>query len=290
MAGTYPDVPGSRFAYDADGTVAIVYSMSGGLITTLSSAALKNINLHQNLTANIVLDTRNFTYGQPYNYLTFLFPEARTISGYFTSISGSSPAPTGGFVIASSTDTTTGQNGTWTSLINPYVYHDGYMSPLAPAYRSGIQVVNWTNITALRFAMTDVSYGLHLYGSIPTSESPDRLRIVDLSNNDIAAQLDYGDIPQRNIATKQFKVVNNSTTQTANNITITLDTNPDASPTMIGQYQLSTDNTAFANAINIGTLAPGASSGTLYLRNSVSSSAQLGPWALRLVATPNSWS
>lgn len=111
-----------------------------------------------------------------------------------------------------------------------------------------------------------------------------------MSDDDIAAQFDFGNIRQRSNSTKQFKIVNNSSTKTANNITITMSTNPDASPSLIGQYQLSTDNVAFANAINIGNLNPGQSSGTLYLRDTIANNAQLSVWSMRLTASANTWS
>lgn len=288
MAGAYPDVPGYRFAYDKDGTTAVYNVLAGGATYTVSSGDLTTMNQHQG--AYGAPGSSYFRHpGTPNRYsLTLLFPEPRTITGYYMNLNA---LLGGNSVIATSTNTTNGQDGTWTTVVpNPYVYTNGNSIPVAPTYRTTITTVNWVAVSAVRFNISDIVWALHLYGSIPTTNSPDRLRIVDLSNNDIAAQLDFSDIRQRNNITKQFKVVNNSSTKTANNITVSLDTNPDASPSLIGQYQLSTDNTAYANAINIGTLAPGASSATLYVRDTVSATAQLGPWALRLIASANTWS
>ncbi|MCA9301597.1 hypothetical protein KC974_03510, partial [Candidatus Saccharibacteria bacterium] len=103
-------------------------------------------------------------------------------------------------------------------------------------------------------------------------------------------QLDFGNIPQRSNSTKQFKVVNNSSTQTATNITVSLDAPADASPSLIGQLQVSTDNIAYANAVNIGNLAPGASSGTLYIKDTIANNAQLSVWSARIIAHAVSWS
>ncbi len=286
MAGTYPDVPGYRFAYDKDGTNINAFASQGGngQIFTLTTSEMSIMN--QNQQSSTVAYYNKVGNTQP--WYAFMFPEARNISGYFLACESNNIGV--GRLLQTSVDTTNGQDGTWTTIANPYSYIVYGNTPISPAYRNSIAPVSANNINAVRFSTNNQVMAFHLYGTVPTTNSPDRLRIVDLSNNDIAAQLDFGDIRQRNNSTKQFKVVNNSSTKTANNITVTIDTNPDASPTLIGQYQLSTDNTAYANAINIGTLAPGASSGTLYVRNSVSATAQLGPWALRLIATPNTWS
>lgn len=278
MAGVYPDVPGSRFAYDQDGTVLVTYSQTGtGTITTRTTLDKQRANQNQSGT--------NFSSSS--SWAALLFPELRTITGYYMNINHDAGP---GRLLQSSANTTNGQDGTWSTIANPFVFDNGDNIDVSPGYRSNIQLVNVPNIIAVRWGQGLYIRAFHLYGSIATTESPDRLRIVDVSGNDIVAQFDYGDIRQRNNVTKQFKVVNNSSTKTANNITVSLDTNPDASPTLIGQYQLSTDNTSFANAINIGTLAPGASSATLYVRDTVSATAQLGPWALRLIASANTWS
>lgn len=278
MAGTYPDVPGYRFAYDKDGTTMVTYSQAGtGLITTRTATDMQRANQNQS--------GANFTSGN--SWLALIFPEVRTVLGYYININHDLGP---GRILQSSTDTTNGQDGTWSTIANPFIFDNGDSIDVSPGYRSNIQPINAPNIIALRMGLGYSIRAFHLYGSIATTESPDRLRIVDLSGDDIAAQFDFGDIRQRNNVTKQFKVINNSATKTANNITVTLDTNPDASPTLIGQYQLSTDNTAFANAINIGTLAPGASSGALYVRDTISATAQLGPWAVRLIASANTWS
>lgn len=282
MAGTYPDVPGYRFAYDVDGTNASVFNLANGIYTTLSLAQRQSINSNTN---SATLINSSIT-----EHLILFFPEQRNLSGIMLN----APRTLGG-TLDWSNNTSNGVDGTWTTVTNISTFQ--LSSVLVPDFRNNIYPLSLTNVTALRLsnvnegATTPRGFGnIQLYGSIPTTNSPDRLRIVDLSNNAIAAQLDFGDIRQRNNVTKQFKVVNNSSTKTANNITVTLDVRTDTSPTLIGQYQLSTDNTAFANAINIGTLAPGASSGTLYVRDTVSATAQLGPWALKLIASANTWS
>ncbi len=102
--------------------------------------------------------------------------------------------------------------------------------------------------------------------------------------------MDFGNMPQRSSATRQFKVTNNSSSKTANSVTVSLSPNRVASPALVGQFEVSTDNIAFANAVNIGSLAPGVSSGTMYLRMKVASNAQLSAWSARIIAHAASWS
>lgn len=289
MAGSYPDVPGYRFAYDVDGTVGIVSPIAGGAATTISSTDLTKMNQNSSVAnqAPSRFDPRNYVGGSNNNYVALLFPETRTITGYM--LVTHTVAPTGGRIIQTSQNTTNGTDGTWTTQTT-YPLLDGSILQVSPVYRSNINSVTWNNVSAVRWSMANVGWGFHFYGSIANTESPDRLQILDITNNDIAAQLDFGNLKQRATSTRQFKVKNNSATLTANSITVNLNIPSDASPSILGQYQISTDNVAFANAINIGTLAPGAESGILYFRMNPASNAQLGPWSARLIAHPTSWS
>lgn len=282
MAGTYPDVPGYRFAYDQDGTTAVQYFLWDSSNAFISASLLRSLNNDSPSLSGV--NTRAT------QHCAFLFPEPRDISGILLNLNSNTSG-----TLDWSNDTTNGYDGTWQTI--DALNNIRIISTLKTSLRTDIQLRTISGITALRLSNWGIGdsninhwYNFHLYGSVAPTESPDRLRIVDMSGNDIAAQLDFGDIRQRNNSTKQFKVVNNSDTLTANNITITLDAPTNASPSLIGQYQLSTDNTAFANAINIGNLAPGASSGTLYVRNTVAATAQLSVWSLRIIASANTWS
>lgn len=284
MAGSYPDVPGYRFAYDLDGSAVAHYSNSGtGLITNVSSTVRSYINRSVVGASN----TQRLDIGSASGWAVIMFPETRTISGYF--ISTYDTVPSGGRTLETSMDTTNGQDGTWTAQETSYVRHDGRNLDSTPFYRTDINPVSWTNIKAMRFRFYAYVYTMHLYGSIGSDQSPDRLRVVDAVDADISAQLDFGNVAQRVTTSKVFKVVNNSASQTANNITVSLNTTSDTSPSLIGQYQVSTDNVSYANAVNIGSLAPGASSSNLYIRISAAANAQLGPWSIRILAHATNW-
>jgi len=287
MAGSYPDVPGYRFAYDLDGTAGFVFR--SGSLTNLTSANLAYLN---NSPGGSFGDA-NIIGTAGVRYFGFIFPELRSITGLW--MMADRGQEQSGFVptLHWSTDTTNGMDGVWTTGPSGFGTIFEPHQAISPYYRTDIATANLPSVRAVRFTASRDPYWVvacHLYGTIAATNSPDRLRVVDVDSNDIAAQLDYGNIAQRASATKQFKVINNSATQTANNITVSLGATIDASPSIIGQYQISTDNVGFANAINIGTLAPGAESSTLYVRMNPAANAQLGPWSARIIAHPTSWS
>ncbi len=282
MAGSYPDVPGYRFAYDADGTSVVYHNLGTGLDTAQSQTILQVVNSETVGSVNSIAPGAGGGFGA----IVFFFPEPRNITGILINLAALTINS-----VQWSNDTITGLDGAWNTIGSITTYSSADRA----LFRTNINPASVTGATAFRINTASGNsssriYNVHLYGSIAGSESPDRLRIVDISDNDIAAQLDFGDIYQRSNVTKQFKVTNNSSTQTANNITVGLSAQTNASPSLIGQFQISTDNVAYANAINIGNLAPGASSGTLYVRDTVASNAQLSVWSARITASAVSWS
>lgn len=290
MAGSYPDVPGYKFAYDVDGTVVVCHNVWNGTNFNFSSGQLRDFN---NEWTHIKYSNNNSNH---FGYIAFLFPEQRSLAGMFINMQKMG-------VVEYSTDSTTGLDGTWSTVTGPVLYNTADKIQA----RVNISSAVVASMTSVRIQYNGGSGNLdirniHLYGSTTPTASPNRLRVVDMTNTsttsdgvtttgeDMAAQLDFGNIPQRSNSTKQFKVVNNSSTQTATNITVSLDAPTDASPSLIGQLQVSTDNIAYANAVNIGNLAPGASSGTLYIKNTIANNAQLSVWSARIIAHAVSWS
>lgn len=280
MAGSYPDVPGYRFAYDKDGTIGVTHNTDNGTVALHGASALQSLNSDNSSHIGDILSNAGSKVH------AFIFPETRSVTGLLLRYSE-------GFTLQNtswSSDTTDGLDGTWTTIAGFTRVTGG----TKPTLRNTITPLSLSDVRAIRFLVagqwSSRLQNLHIYGSIEATESPDRLRIIDLSDDDIAAQLDFGNLAQHASSTRQFKVVNNSATQTASNITVSLDVPMDASPSLLGQYQVSTDNIAFANAVNIGSLAPSAESGTLYIRMNPASNALLGLWSARIIAHPVSWS
>lgn len=277
MAGFYPDVPANRFAYHLDGTTVLLRDGSNNLYNMTSSAA--NINDEDFATGY------NVDSGK--NGIIFMFPELRNVQGYLFSQSTNS-SWLSSLTLESSTDTTSGIDGTWTMVANPFQM---LTNTLVPQYRQSINAISANLVKALRFNFTEGSgtneiRGLHLYGSIPVTENPDRLIFWEPVNNNETPgpYFDWGDIPLSTAATKQFRIKNNSATLTANSIAVS------AGPlTYTMALQFSTDNVSFSSSINIGNLVPGATSSILYVKRTVPGGESLRVQAIVLSAVASSW-
>lgn len=99
MAGTYPDVPGPRIAYDRDGSTGVRIS-SGNAITSLTAGEMNNLNDEDG-------DSTGMSGAN--GRIAIFFPVPMTIVGCFHV--GSSTITT-----EKSSNTTNGVDGTWTSF------------------------------------------------------------------------------------------------------------------------------------------------------------------------------
>ena len=286
MAGYYADVPGQRFAYDLDNTQVKFKDTSNGIVTDQSgSRSLMNDEDGDVWTSPGFNDGNN-------KEIIFIFPELRNITGYFVSVNNNASGRlvTGAFYYSS--DTTDGQNGTWTQAQANW----GYTTLTTPAYRTGIdRTINLTNVKGLRFVVriTDTYYGnnilvnfMHIYGSVVSGQNPDRLMFwhPTLSQECDAAFFDWGDISQGSVQTKTFRLKNNSASLSANSITLSAS---DVSTTMALTF--SSDGSTYVSSLSVGTLAAGATSGTLYVKRTVPANETVRLQAARLRATASSW-
>lgn len=291
MAGFYPDVPAPRMAYDRDGTAVNKCEWEGS-ISPLNSTQTANLNDE----IGQADDTVNWSGGVPgTQYLAFMFPENRDVLGYFVNrVAG------GGGSLFSSTDSTNGLDGNWTS-------HGAYSSyglgDLRPFYRSNISTVSITNVKAIRFSLSGTTgstheiKAVHLYGAPSSIGSADTLRVwhptldEPLDDNTAAdgAHLDWGDVPQGTTADRTFRIKNNSATLTANSISIGTEVLYDATPALADQITYSNGGT-FDPSINIGNLAPGAISGVISVRKATVITAEQSVWTWRTNAEATSWS
>ena len=295
MAGVYPDIPGTRFALDKDGTVAKrrdYTAQSDWTDVTSSLVNIQTVSTSSHVAMTLADDIN-------YSEISFAFPEARTVSGLYVHAGSTSS----GFMVQEyrweySQDTTDGTDGTWTSFTTDFSFFDQHRSnghSSKPYYRSDIAPVSLTNVKGIRFRFytryntTARLFVLHIYGSRPTS-GVDRLAYwhPTLDQAISPSALDFGDIPQGDSGTRQVRVHNLSGSQTANDVSVSVN---DVLPEYdTGDLQLSSDNSTFVSSLSLGNLSPGATSPIIYIRRTVPAAQTPGLRNARLITEATSWS
>ena len=288
MAGFYADVPGKRIEYDRDGSTALQWFNNTSL-NTLSVAVAQQLNNENPGDPGYRIDMAGY-------WLAVVFPTPHNIVGAFAA---GAQAGGGSHTVKfmASTDTTTGQDGTWTQMIA------GYAEPsvVNPNYRSGI-VLPTTNPTvgvkgvrlicaSLSGAGADMST-FHIYGH-PTAAT-DRLEFwhptIDQPLYTTPGLSDLGDDPRgMGFDSFAFRVKNQSATLTANTITLSRDILTDGSPTILSRTEVRYNAGTWGTTAAVGNLAPGAISAVCDARLNVDATTPSGLWAPRIIASAATW-
>jgi hypothetical protein len=166
----------------------------------------------------------------------------------------------------------------------------------SPAYRSGIQSLVLPGIKAIRIAYRAQAGGnvspmsFHVYGKITAGEIR-WLLFTDTGGTEVTGPyFDFGDDPRGGMTeTKTFKVKNGHATLTANTITLSCSSLTNKSPSFVDDYTFSTDGTTYTATLNLGNLAPGVSTGTLYVKRTTPLAAALSVEAPLFSAVAGSW-
>lgn len=281
MAGSYPDPPAPRMAYDRDGTQLFRVASSGtGTPTSSTQAQLTDSNRESGTgPGNWVQD-----------YSCFIFPELRDMAGIWA-LGTNSGAPSGTqFTAQVSVDTTNGVDGTWTTYVASFTVAQNYK----PSFRNNIAIATATGVKAVRVRCTNAgnqSILVHLYGTL--SATSERLEFwhptLDQPLNSSPAHLDWGNRARSTTQTRQFRIKNISSIATANTITVGVEALTDASPTYVSQHQISYNGGAYGATASISSLAPGAISAVCDIQQALTSTAALGLWNQRVYANAGSW-
>ena len=290
MAGAYPDVPSNRMAYDRDGT-QVYWIDNSNNVSQLTSTQIGNLNDEDGDSAGLSAG------GNQTARLFFFFPELRDLSAYFFRTDNSfGPASVD---VEVSANTTNGLDGTWTTIST---YGNGDVrkpaSPIQPDYRQSIVTNARFGIRGVRFSghtsgVSDFApTAAHLYGNIAAGQNPKRLAIwhPTLDQHITGAYFDWGNTPRGSSADRTFRVKNLSPALTANDINLSMDAMTDTTPSVPGQFLISSDGTTFTGTIGIGNIAPSGLSSVLTVRRNTPSNATLSVWAARLLAQATSWS
>lgn len=285
MAGTYIDSPNNRLAWDVDGT------------QLLWSPDLVTINSYDQTTMNnFQRDDGSATVsGLGNRYFYVIFPRLMDISHMYIGAQFNAGAGGGAWWSA---DTTTGINGTWTTIPASGWWHSGNGSTAVSkiSTRTEMGAVSLTGVKGIRWLVntgggSSAACNAHFYGKPNAGADTDRLELwhPTLDQRVGPAYFDWGDPVRGTTQTLTFRVKNRSSTLTANSINLTIDARTDTTPTFISQHTFSPDGTTFTSSLNIGNLAPGATSGVLHFRRSLLSTAGLALWWARIRAAAGSW-
>lgn len=285
MAGSYPDVPGRRMAYDADGTIVGYRRVDG--TTTLTEVNTSG--------KTIVNDEDPLTYGwtmegvySPINWVYLIFPELRDFDGLYANTPFANDLNT----VYTSADTTNTWDGTWTQRSSNLDDSDIGLD----AYRSLITTFNVSNIRAIRIQNVSTNHSqrmsrMHVYGKISAGETPDRMLYINTSTGlEYTNPIDWGNIPRGTIYDEDFYIKNNSSTLTANNTNLDFEALYLSSVTF---YTLSTGvgwSTSYGPISTIGASSRWPPSNSLTVRCDPPSTAELGLHAARIVMNTSSWS
>lgn len=274
MAGSYPDVPGPRMAYDRDGSVVVVHD-GNNAPTVVGSNQLAGMN-------DEAVAGGDYAFPSGLSYVVVLFPQLRTLQGY-----GARFGDAGTYILQTSPDTTNGLDGTWTNQASGI--SNTTFSPAGASHRNNITALTVSSIKAVRFLVSGLSgdriiHGIHLYGPYVVGQTPDRLAFTDTVDNLVGgAFFDWGDVPRGSSADKAFKLKNLSSTKTAATILVSVESLTDTTPSVASEHLLSLDGATFAATVTVSALAPGASQ-NLFLRRVTPSNATLSVWDARVVA------
>ena len=288
-------------SYDNDGTVVAYGAAAGSAAVAFSSGLTTYASGSQKIEMNdgdyVVLSPDigvGSSAGANVLGLWLFFPEIREVTALYAGFDDAYQtysASNGLARMDGSNDTTNGVDGTWETASWP----GGQVAtgPSLDNWRRSILPVSFTGgKRTIRIAITcDTSFAnlslraLHIHGEKAAGETPDDLIFIDHDTTpgvEYTAPEDFGDRPLGTSVVRQFRVKNASATLTANSINLQLNDS---------DFTISTDGTTWVQTINIASLAAGAESATLYIRNTTPApGSALGPRFARIIAIVGSWS
>jgi len=272
MAGSYPDAPSRRIAWDDDGTVAYgVAAASGGPTSLVRGDPPGNLTLVELTTQKASMnDDSDAQYGvagsagqYPAVWVYLFFPQKMEVDGYYWNIR-STDTPNPAHFLSISTNTTNGIDGTYSALGSEV--NTGFNQTAKPDYRQNIQTTVESNVLSVLSQAGGTFTGintptwavrsLHLYGTVTPGETPDRILFLDTlaSDAEFAEPLDYGNIGRGTTNIRTIKVKNNSGSLTANTVQITAEEITGSGGSL---FTFSTDGIADSGTKALGNIGPG---------------------------------
>jgi hypothetical protein len=313
MAGSYPDAPFRRMAYDADGTIvwwarpdATNNNWSAINTTTIVEWTTTQKQNSNNEGAQFAVSWEHRPGDIGTRFFAWIFPEPRDIYGYYMFMRSTNGVGLDKVMqLQTSTDSTNGVSGTWTTHIveedlTANLWHAGSNYSNSTAYRIAIRNQYIPDVRVYRFIIYQV-YGLardpvrvdgsHIYGEIAAGQTPDRLLFIDeLTGLEFDAPIDWGDVPRGTTLERDIRIRNNSSTLTAADNDLNFEALSGLSDTW---HSIKDGGGSFGPTLNIASIAPGATypaaGDPLTVRLMVAMDEQLSLQASRLRLFTNSW-
>lgn len=268
MAGFLPNVPGVRIPYHRDGTLIKKVNTNGSSAwsQTSSWAAVSSgdaIEMNDGDTTGVAwYSTGTGGVGALW---ALVFPQSITWLGHNVLFTNTASYVPGGGLYWSS-DTIDGTDGIWT-----YEAMNASSQLTSNSFRS-ISNVNIPNVKGIRLGgYNNTSNGesctlieLQLYGQWAPATLAAWHPTLDQQID--GHELDFGDVLLGNVYNKQFRIKNGHTL-TANNVTVSCTA---GTAEFISGLSFSLDGSTYTSSVTISSIAPGAISGTVYVRRTVS--------------------
>lgn len=303
MAGAYPDYPGRRMAYDADGTAVLTveeqtyhsaWESPDDPLTNMGTTPKQNIN-DENLATD---ESYAAGTGNPGAlFVIAIFPELREIDGYYTNgdlLAG--VVATEENFLQSSGNTTNGIDGTWAAIGTQVFRNAQDQVEQYEDYRDEVSSASVSNVRSVALLLSYNATGAnagsitlqrhHIFGEISSGETPDRLLFVDeLTSLEFSLPKDYGDVPRGSARDYEWRLKNNSGSLTANTVGISAE---DLYRGSSSWYTFDV-GAGFAATRSISSIGNGASSALLTTRQILPDAATVGLHAARIKITVSSW-
>lgn len=326
MAGSYPDAPFRRMAWDEDGSIFWHANTTAGTFTSTilpgNERTVPQKEKHNNeatIGGSDVIDCGSFVSGASATAMAIIFPELRDIWGIaywcVTTLAEATDVrgrrkPNDVQVSGNSPNSISGD---WVSLyagvINAGAVGDPPTYPVsAPSdvyswdhwYRigivtenlpvTGVRTIRWLQQPGENLIGSSRWHHIHLYGDKSAGATPDRLLFIDVDTGvEFTGPLDWGDVPRGTTLVHDIQVKNNSATLTANDIDLDFEALTGESDTW---HTISDSGGAFGGTMNITSIAPLATypaANVLTVKLTVALDENLGPNACRLEAQTASW-
>lgn len=301
MAGSYPNVPGRRMAWDGDGSVALgftgalliadVAAESDGVAiaypyTEFSAGDRQDLNGED---ASVKKTAGGGVSSNAWMILGLIFPELRDIDGYFWN--GTANGPDQSWLYTSA-DTTNGRDGSWSALgsqvLRAATDLEAYRDHITSAAVTGVRSV-FSLIREQGTGTTALLRRFHIYGDIAAGETPDRLLWIDeVTGVEFTADKDYGDVPRGGSEDIEVRLKNNSATLTANTLSYTTE---DFYLDMATWMTLTLPGgSTFQASQNIASLAAATTTGIITVRRVTPGTDPMSVHASRLIVSTTSWS